>query len=273
MANLSPLGDRAAGSSARTGRAVLRPIRWLYTGAAGIVVVVAIAIALRSPLDEAQALAASFDGSTAEPAGDVATGRVPSGELVPIAASDGIATGTTTAPNAKSAEPAAAPATTRELREKLGRDLQTGNYRAAIAGIDTLMTTDASAAEDRELRNLIVELAMRVMVGSGPEADELFDVIVNQLGTPGADILSERWTTRGGSRAARRAEDLLKDPTVLARGTEAMRVAYELRTASCEDKPRLFDRARVEGDGRTLGPLQMMNSDSPAPRRHLLSEG
>ncbi len=243
---------------------VPRPIRWLCSGAAGIVLVVALAVALRAPLDEAQALAASFDGPSASPAGDVATGRIRDDDgLIPIPTSGGgSATGSIPAPSAKGPEPAgAAPATTRELRDKLGHDLQTGNYRAAVSDIDALMTTDPSSAEDRDLRNLIVELAMRIMVGAGPEADELFDVIVRKMGTHGDDILYELVTTRGGSRAARRADDLLKDPAVLARGSEAMRIAYELRTASCDDKPRLFDRAKADGDGRTLGPLQMMNSD------------
>jgi hypothetical protein len=242
---------------------VPRRIRWLCSGAAGIVLVVAIAVALRAPLDEAQALAASFDGPSANAPGDVATGRIQDDGLIPVPLSaGGAATGATAAPSAKAAEPPQAPTgTTHELRDKLGHDLQTGNYRAAVADIDALMTTDPASADDRELRNLIVELAMRIMVGAGPEADELFDVIVRKMGTHGDDILYELVTTRGGSRAARRAEDLLKDPAVLARGSEAMRIAYELRTASCDDKPRLFDRATAEGDGRTLGPLQMMNSD------------
>jgi hypothetical protein len=239
-----------------------RPIRLLCSGAAGIILVVAIAVTLRAPLDEAQALAASFDGPSAIPPGDVATGRIQDVGSTPAPSGPGgIATGSIPTPTLKTAEPPPAAGTTKELRDKLGHDLQTGNYRAAVADIDALMTMDASSAEDRDLRNLIVELAMRIMVGSGPEADELFDVIVSKMGTHGDDILYELLTTRGGSRAARRAEDLLKDPAVRARGTEAFRVAYELRTASCDDKPLLFDRAKTDGDGRTLGPLQMMNSD------------
>jgi hypothetical protein len=242
---------------------VPRSIRLLCSGGAAIVGVVAVAVAVRPPLDEAQALAASFDG----PEGTLVTGS----SAAPSSAE------TAPAPPRPRAEPKRSPPTpqptaalpafeppsgnARELRTKLTKDLQTGNYRAAVGDIDALMTTEPSTAEDRDIRNLIVDLAMRIMVGAGPEVEQLFNVVTQKMGTHGGDILFELVTTRGGSRAARRADELLKDPAVFARGSPAMRIAYELRTASCDKKPELFERAQADGDGRTLGQLQQLNQD------------
>ena len=53
---------------------------------------------------------------------------------------------------------------------------------------------------------------MRVMLQTGGDADRVFDMITTKMGAPGIDILYELVTTRGGSRAAARAdEDVLKD--------------------------------------------------------------
>jgi hypothetical protein len=246
---------------------VPRRIRWLFSGAAAIVVVVALAVWLRSPLDEAQALAASFDepahpaeGAAAiSTASDVATGRI--AQEAPPASSIGSdpqipspsATGSAASPSGSAA--------TRELRDKLTKDIETGNHRGAVTDIDALMTSDAKNADDRELRNLIVDLAMRIMVGAGPEAEQLFSVVSEKMGSHGDDILLELVTTRGGSRAARRAEELLMDPKIFSRGTPAMRVAFELRVAPCDQKPKLFERAKADGDARALGQLTMLNQE------------
>jgi hypothetical protein len=88
----------------------------------------------------------------------------------------------------------------------------------------------------------------------------MFDLISTKMDTIGADILYELVTTRGGSRAAKRAEELLKDESVRARGTDAFRLAYDFRHARrCEDKIALFDRAKTDADGRTVGQLQQLN--------------
>jgi hypothetical protein len=106
----------------------------------------------------------------------------------------------------------------------------------------------------------IVELSMRVMLLTGGEPDRVFDMIATKMDTTGMDILYELLTTRGGSRAAARAEELLRDEKVRSRGTPAARIAYDLRVAQgCSDKKALFERAKEDGDGRTLGQLQLLN--------------
>jgi hypothetical protein len=52
---------------------------------------------------------------------------------------------------------------------------------------------------------------------------------------------------------------MLREESVRARGSEAMRTAYEIRFASgCDAKRALFDRARSTGDGRTVMELKLL---------------
>ena len=66
---------------------------------------------------------------------------------------------------------------------------------------------------------------------------------------------------KGGTKAARRATALLHDPEVLARGTPGLRVAVDLRRASCAGKRALFERAAAEGDARVLAELHILGAD------------
>jgi hypothetical protein len=142
----------------------------------------------------------------------------------------------------------------------LRHELEFGRYGTATEALARLLEADPKAAEDREVRGDIVELSMRVMLLAGGEPDRVFEMISGKMGTAGIDILYELLTTRGGSRAAARAEDLLQDEKVRGRGTPALRIAYDLRqTHDCDQKKALFPRAKADGDGRALGLLQLVN--------------
>jgi len=148
----------------------------------------------------------------------------------------------------------------RALRADLRKELQLGHYPAATEALGRLIELEPRSAEDGEVRADIVDLSMRVMLLTGPEPARVFDLISARMGPAGVDILYELLTTRGGSRAAARAEELLRDDAVRARGTPALRIAYDLRVArGCDDKRALFARAKSEGDNRTLGQLQLLN--------------
>lgn len=92
-------------------------------------------------------------------------------------------------------------------------------------------------------------------------ADRVFGVLASDaLGAYGPDILYRLTSIHGGSRAAKRAAELLKNDDVLKHATPGMRVALEIRDAPCKSRPALFDRAAREGDERTLYLLQAMRS-------------
>lgn len=141
------------------------------------------------------------------------------------------------------------------------RDLDRGKWLDALAGLEALCKEDPRAAEEAEVWNAIVELATRITLLPGAEPDRYFDLLLNHTGTVGPDILYHLWTTKGGSEAAKRSERLLAREDVRARGTPALRVAWELRAARCTDKPALFSRAGTDGDGRTLGQLVLLGEE------------
>jgi hypothetical protein len=216
-------------------------------GIFGIVLIIVGAIGLRAPLDD---YAPTGSAAPARARAAPARAEPPGGG---VALSPGATAGS-------SPVTPSVPADVREARIRFSKDVQTQRFREAIKSLAQLLELDPEAPADSDVRDDIVELAMRVMLLDGPEPDSVFDLLSSHMGTAGADILYELITTRGGSRAARRADEMLKDEDVRERGSAALRVAYELRTArSCEDKIALLDRAKADGDGRTLGQLQLLN--------------
>lgn len=155
---------------------------------------------------------------------------------------------------------AAAPEGARELRSRMEKDLRVNNVGGFVEALERLLELDPTSADDRDIRAAIIEVLMRIMIGDSPHADKLFSIVEGKMGTAGPDLLFELVTTRGGSRAAKRAEEILRDEAVRSRGTPALRVAYDLRMArGCDEKIALLERAGEEGDRRTLGQLQLLN--------------
>jgi serine/threonine-protein kinase len=79
---------------------------------------------------------------------------------------------------------------------------------------------------------------------------ELMKLFSDELGPDGLDILYAFIEGQGKAPIAVAASKLLEDEARLARATPAMRIALELRNASCVDKLKLLERAGKEGDAR-----------------------
>lgn len=237
--------------------ALPRSIIFSIAGIAATILLIVGAAVLRPPLDDegpvgphgagtasasAEARAALATSSSAGAVGEAPRGS-PSGR------------------DASTSKPASSPSAG-EARARFERDVASRRLKEAAASFADLLEVDPLAPKNTDVREAILELAMRVTLLEGPEPDKVFDLIATKTGTVGADILYDIVATRGGSRASRYAEELLKDESVRARGTPAMRIAYDLRAAKgCEEKIALLDRASAEGDGRTYGQLQMLNRD------------
>lgn len=223
-----------------------RAIALAIAGLAGIVLLVVGAIALRAPLgDEAEAVAAP--GVSPRPS---ASAVAASGSGKPVVTP-------TSAPNI---EPPFDPdAATRALTEELVRLVDTRRWKEAVGVLERLVDDEPEAVRVRDTRNAVVELAMRVMLVEGDAADRVFALLTGKLEELGVDILYELMTTKGGSRAAKRASDLLAREEIRKRGSDALRIAYDLRQSACAKKPALFERAKEDGDGRTLGLLVQLN--------------
>ena len=83
-------------------------------------------------------------------------------------------------------------------------------------------------------------------------------MFADDLGSEGLDILYAFVEGQGRSPIAMTATKLLQDEARIKRGTPAMRIALELRNASCVDKLALLDRAGKEGDPRARLALETL---------------
>ncbi len=252
--SLALLAADASGAAAAivmpggAGRALPTPVLFAAGGGLAIILVVAAAIALRSPASEA-----ALDDAPNASAAAAASGASPR--------SSRAGTSPAAAPSHRAEDDRPeAPEGAREVWARLSTEVGSRRCKEGVASLERLLELDPKAPQDREVRAAIVRLAQDVMLLDGPEPGKMFDLISNEMGTTGPDILYELMTTRGGSRAARRSEELLRDEAIRDRGTPALRIAYDLRSAKkCEAKIALFERAKTDGDGRTLGLLQLLN--------------
>ena len=236
--------------------ALPRSIVFSIAGLAATILLIVGAAVLRPPLDDEGPAGPHGAGSASASAEARAALATSSSAAVGEAPR-----GSASARDASTSKPASPPSA-REARVQFERDVDARRLKEAAASFADLLEIDPLAPKDSDVREAILKLAMQVALLEGPEPDKVFELIATKTGTVGADILYDIVANRGGSRAWRYAEELLKDESVRARGTPAMRVAYDLRAAKgCEDKIALLDRASADGDGRTYGQLQTVNRD------------
>lgn len=150
-----------------------------------------------------------------------------------------------------------------ELR-KAHADLETflrrNDIKSSIATVTRIGLLDPDCLRESAMREAVITLANRALILKGDEGDQVFSLITNGFGTRGIDLLFELVTTRGGSKAAEYAARLLERPEVRARGSEGLRVAWELRsTKECEAKRALFPRVKLHGDWRSRTELLLIS--------------
>ncbi|UQA60927.1 serine/threonine-protein kinase [Polyangium aurulentum] len=118
-----------------------------------------------------------------------------------------------------------------------------------------LAKQDPAAFKRKEIVKATRDLVAALAIEADGRADAIFEVLTDKLGTDGLDVLYEIVESLGKSQAAERAAAILRKKEVLDRATPAMRVAFELRDAPCNEKVAMFDRAAKEGDDRALTAL------------------
>lgn len=220
-----------------------REMRLYLIGTAAITFVIVIAIALRPSWPETEGKTPSVRPTATAAAQDPTTRVKPKKSDPP-----------------PGADPQVAGA--KELRASLEKSARSGQVSTFVSDLERLLEVEPQAAEDRDIKNAIIEVLMRIMMGDSPHVDPLFKIIQDKMGTAGPDLLYELLTTRGGSRAAKRADELLRDEAVRSKGSPAMRIAYDLRTArGCPAKAALYERAGEEGDRRALGQLFVLSRE------------
>jgi serine/threonine-protein kinase len=198
-----------------------------------------------APPRAALVAAASASAAPADAGAAVANGA-DAGASPPAAAVDAPPVDATRAPGGD------APA----MRLLLRRSVEARDWIRATDAFFALVDRDSLAFHDPALVTTTRDYAANTGLAGGAVADRVFDALAHRTGADGVDILYEIVRTRGGSKAATRALDLLGKPEVLARATPALRITVTLRQAPCPDKAALLDQAAREGDLRTLVVMQ-----------------
>lgn len=266
-------------SLAETLRALPIGIQGMWLGIVCIVLLVGSAAALRSLFEgnvgAAVAGPAPSASSSATPAPGAAStvpalGSAPTATAAPTATSVSIG-GNNGAPGGMGGFGALA------IRDRLTTSIRLRKIGPFLDDLDRLLEIEPSAIDRADLRKMIADAAMFAMVpGLGgalqPEAERIFTFLTTRAGTAGPDILFELVTTRGGTRAAAHADELLRREDVRAKGTPALRVAWEMRAATtCDARVALFGRAKAEGDRRVLATLFQMTKCGRGPTDCCLS--
>ena len=161
---------------------------------------------------------------------------------------------------APSASASAAPFDAAGARALLRRAASGHDWAHAADAFFALAEHDPGAFHDPALMAATRDTAAASAVVGGDMADRVFAALGQRLGSDGLDVLYEIVRTRGGSKAAVRAEELLRQASVLAKGTPALQITVAFREAPCAEQPALLDRAAAEGDARTLVVLQTVGA-------------
>jgi serine/threonine-protein kinase len=136
------------------------------------------------------------------------------------------------------------------------------DWRTAVESITLLAEIDPLAFGDRNVAAAVAEVAARLAFENDADASVVFSALSDRAGASGLDILYDVASTRGGSKGARRANEILRQDDARARASPALRITLELRSARCQDKKELFERAATEGDQRTLLLLDRLRAPS-----------
>ncbi|MCS6900314.1 MAG: serine/threonine-protein kinase, partial [Myxococcales bacterium] len=177
--------------------------------------------------------------------------------LVPLPAPSASEASTVGVASAASAPPAE-DATPWKIRMKAS--IHVKDWPNARLSFRKVVELEPAALADPVFLPSVVDLVTNVGQHPSTDADHVFDLLENRAGGAGLDVLYDVVQRRGGTLAATRATEILKKPAVLARASAPLRVAFELRVASCDDKGAVLDRVVAEGDWRALRALEAARS-------------
>lgn len=227
-------------------------IQGIWVGLACIVLLVISAAALRSLFSpgnvDAQPTVAASASDTAS-ASAVPTAPTSIGALAPTSTGTSVSIG---GPGNGNAGLGGNPFGALAIRDSLSKDVQLRKIGAFMDHLEKLIEIEPSAIDRPDVRRLMADAAVASLIGGmNADAERFFLFLSTRAGPAGPDVLFELITTRGGTRAAAYAEELLRREDVRAKGTPAFKVAYDMKTATtCQARQAMFERVKKEGDLR-----------------------
>jgi serine/threonine-protein kinase len=166
----------------------------------------------------------------------------------------------------KAEEPPTAAAETEALKTRMRVVMGTKDWSRGTDALLALAELDPKAFEAPDIAASAVAITAGIEHVGDERSNKVFELLTNKLGLAGLDILFEIMSTRGGSRAAARATEILRRKDVLERASPALRIAIDLREIPCKDKLTLLARAKTEGDIRAIAFLDILRSETCNPR-------
>jgi serine/threonine-protein kinase len=130
-----------------------------------------------------------------------------------------------------------------------------------------LIKLDPSSMHDRDVQASTRNVAFQLEQDGGDASDKFFNALTNEHGSNGLDVLYDISRFRQGTKAGKRATEILRRPEVMSGASNALKVLFEFREASCSAKRDLFSKMVDQGDDRALLELQMLRDAECSRRR------
>jgi serine/threonine-protein kinase len=131
-----------------------------------------------------------------------------------------------------------------------------------------LLKLDPPSVRDHDAQNAERNIAVALAQDGGDAADKFFDALTNDTGPDGLDVLYDIARFRAGTKAGKRAIEILRRPEVMARASDSLKLLFDFHEASCSAKRGMFAHAGEQGDDRALLELSMLR-DSECSRRRV----
>jgi serine/threonine-protein kinase len=139
-------------------------------------------------------------------------------------------------------------------RMNLRNAVRKKEWPAASEAVLTLFRLDSTAFRDHDGQAALRNTAVGLEDTGGDAADKFFDTL-GQSGAEGLDLLYDVARSRPGTKAGKRATEILRRPEVMMGASPALKVLFDFREASCAGRRDLFSRMAEQGDERALGEL------------------
>jgi hypothetical protein len=139
-------------------------------------------------------------------------------------------------------------------------------WPAASEAVLTLLRLDPSAFRDHDVQAALRSSAVGLEDAGGEAADKFFNALSAQTGAQGLDLVYDIARFRAGTKAGKRATEILRRPDVMIGASPALKVLFDYREASCVGRRDLFPRMAEQGDERAMSEL-VAQRDADCGRR------
>ncbi|NUP12453.1 MAG: protein kinase [Polyangiaceae bacterium] len=115
-----------------------------------------------------------------------------------------------------------------------------------------LLEAHSRLFSDKAAKSAIRKVLTTLVQKEHPRTHEIYLAVATTQGQAGPDLLYQMLESSGTSPSATEAKKTLGEEAALEKASPALRVAFKLRFAQCDEKAELLDKAAEEGDERSI---------------------